>query len=189
MCASSFGCVRGWSRVRGCGRVASRGTARGVRLDAALLAPSGQPAPAPEHEARLLLALVDHSHRGLNAGWVEVKNLSRHPANLRGFPLTDQQGNRCRFDRLRLEGRFGVTVHTGRGHGARHDVCQGRCDCVWDNDHDTATLRDARGHVPDRAAWGRGRHRRWPHPQPQPGQPRPLRRGAAPRSRHGRSSC
>lgn len=96
----------------------------------------------------------DRSNRALNREWVEVKNTGRHSVNLRGFTLTDRDGNRYRFADFRLDGRSSVKVHTGEGRDSRHDVYQDRRHQVWD-ERDTATLRDNRGNVVDTESWGR----------------------------------
>ncbi|MGW0753328.1 lamin tail domain-containing protein [Streptomyces sp. NPDC002587] len=99
----------------------------------------------------------DRSNRALNREWVEVKNTGRDAVNLRGFTLTDRDGNRYRFNHLRLEGRSSVKVHTGQGRDTRHDVYQDRRRQIWD-ERDTATLRDNRGNVIDTESWGRRGH-------------------------------
>ncbi|MFC8130780.1 lamin tail domain-containing protein [Streptomyces sp. NPDC057302] len=154
------------SAARDIRRIAAAILASGVVLGAGAL-----PAAADGHGGRDRSAVVigdvqydspgrdDHSNRSLNAEWVEVKNHSRHAVKLRGFTLTDKQGNRYRFDRLRLKGHSSVKVHTGHGRDMRHHVYQDRRNYVWDN-NDTATLRDARGRVLDRESWGRGHHHR-----------------------------
>ncbi|MFE5696346.1 lamin tail domain-containing protein, partial [Streptomyces erythrochromogenes] len=86
-----------------------------------------------------------------------IKNTGRGSVNLRGYTLTDQQGNRYRFPDFRLEGRSAVKVHTGQGRDTRHDLYQDRNRQVW-NDRDTATLRDTRGNVVDTESWGRRGH-------------------------------
>ncbi|MFJ6054700.1 lamin tail domain-containing protein [Streptomyces sp. NPDC092307] len=96
----------------------------------------------------------DRSDRALNREWVEVKNTGRKSVNLRGFTLTDRQGNRYRFADFRLDGRSSVKVHTGQGRDTRHDVYQDRRHQIWD-ERDTATLRDNRGNVIDTETWGR----------------------------------
>ncbi|MFC9585725.1 lamin tail domain-containing protein [Streptomyces yangpuensis] len=102
----------------------------------------------------------DRSNRALNREWVEIRNTGRHSVNLRGFTLTDRQGNRYRFNDFRLDGRSAVKVHTGQGRDTRHDVYQDRRHQIW-NDRDTATLRDHRGNVIDTESWGRrGHHHR-----------------------------
>lgn len=131
----------------------------------ALVGAAALPAVADDHRAeRSSIALGDvqwdsrgHDHRALNGEWVEVKNTSRHSVDLRGFTLTDQQGNRYRFAGLRLDGHSSVKVHTGHGRDTHHDVYQNRNQQIWDA-RDTATLRDNRGHVIDTETWGRGHH-------------------------------
>ncbi|MFF4104762.1 lamin tail domain-containing protein [Streptomyces sp. NPDC001903] len=101
----------------------------------------------------------DRSARALNGEWVEVKNTGRHSVNLRGFTLTDRQGNRYQFKDFRLDGRSSVKVHTGQGRDTRHDVYQDRSRQVWD-ERDSATLRDNRGNVLDSDSWDGRRHHR-----------------------------
>ncbi|MFK0219459.1 lamin tail domain-containing protein [Streptomyces vinaceus] len=101
----------------------------------------------------------DRSARALNGEWVEVKNTGRGSVNLRGFTLTDRQGNRYQFKDFRLDGRSSVKVHTGQGRDTRHDVYQGRHQQVWD-ERDSATLRDHRGNVLDSDSWDGRRHHR-----------------------------
>ncbi|GHB51749.1 hypothetical protein GCM10010347_21950 [Streptomyces cirratus] len=93
------------------------------------------------------------SNHALNREWVEVKNTGRHGVDLRGYTLTDRQGNRYRFGGLRLASGHSVKVHTGQGHNTRSDVYQNRRQQIWDA-RDTATLRDDRGRVIDTESWG-----------------------------------
>ncbi|MFI0982090.1 lamin tail domain-containing protein [Streptomyces sp. NPDC021093] len=97
----------------------------------------------------------DGSNRSLNGEWVEVRNLGRRSVNLDGYTLTDRQGHRYYFDHLRLGGRDSVKVHTGYGHDRYGHVYQDRHRYVWDNDRDTATLRNDWGRVIDRVSWNR----------------------------------
>ncbi|MEE1805342.1 lamin tail domain-containing protein, partial [Streptomyces sp. BE133] len=83
----------------------------------------------------------DFSNRSLNGEWVEVTNTGRRAVNLDGWTLSDLDGNRYRFDDLRLAGRATVRVHTGRGRDTRTDVYQNRRgDYIWSNYSDRATL-------------------------------------------------
>ncbi|MFG2987002.1 lamin tail domain-containing protein [Streptomyces sp. NPDC048258] len=89
-----------------------------------------------------------------------MENTGRHSVDLRGFTLTDKQGNRYRFRDFRLDGRSSVKVHTGHGRDTRRDVYQDRRHQIWD-ERDTATLRDNRGNIIDTQSWGRrGHHHR-----------------------------
>ncbi|MGW7452669.1 lamin tail domain-containing protein [Streptomyces sp. NPDC054787] len=102
----------------------------------------------------------DRDYRALNREWVEIKNTGRHAVNLRGYTLTDRDGNRYRFGHLRLDGHSSVKVHTGAGRDTHRDVYQDRRHQIWD-ERDTATLRDDRGRTVDTETWGRrGHHHR-----------------------------
>ncbi|MEV7797415.1 lamin tail domain-containing protein [Streptomyces sp. NPDC087512] len=100
----------------------------------------------------------DRSNRSLNAEWVEITNNTRRAVDLDGWTLRDEDGHRYTFDGYRLEGRSTVRVHTGQGRDTRTDVYQGRRHYVWNNDSDTATLRNERGRFIDDESWGRHRH-------------------------------
>ncbi|MFE9252697.1 lamin tail domain-containing protein [Streptomyces sp. NPDC007088] len=97
----------------------------------------------------------NNSNRSRNAEWVTVKNLGRHPVNLRGWTLTNSDHERYRFGDVRLRGNSSVRVHTGYGKNTWRDLFQGKRDYFWDNRRDTATLSDTRGRVADRESWGR----------------------------------
>ncbi len=75
-----------------------------------------------------------------------------------GWTLRDRDGNRYRFDDVRLQGRASVRIHTGVGRDTRTDLFQDRRHYVWDNHSDTATLRDDRGRTVDTESWGRHHH-------------------------------
>ncbi|MFB7220136.1 lamin tail domain-containing protein [Streptomyces sp. NPDC056227] len=103
----------------------------------------------------------DYSNRSLNGEWVEVTNTGRRAVNLDGWTLSDRDGNRYRFDDLRLAGRATVRVHTGYGRDTRTDVYQDRSDYVWGNHSDRATLRNDDGRAVDTESWGRDRDHRY----------------------------
>ncbi|MEU0056026.1 lamin tail domain-containing protein [Streptomyces sp. NPDC006334] len=105
---------------------------------------------APGHDRR-----ANHS---LNKEWVELKNNTRHVINLRGWTLTDEDGDRYTFRNYRLAPRATVRVHTGEGRDTLGDVFQDRNRHIWDNRSDTATLRDDQGRVIDRESWNERRH-------------------------------
>ncbi|AWN25224.1 MULTISPECIES: lamin tail domain-containing protein [Streptomyces] len=98
----------------------------------------------------------DRSNRSLNAEWVTVRNTGRTPVNIKGWSLSDKSGHTYRFGNLRLAGHSQVRVHTGYGHDNRWDVYQDRRNYVWDNNRDTATLRNDHRRVVDQERWGHG---------------------------------
>ncbi|MER7467022.1 lamin tail domain-containing protein [Streptomyces sp. NPDC097981] len=100
----------------------------------------------------------DHSNRSLNAEWVEITNTTRDAINLRGWTLRDDDGNRYRFDNVRIVGRATIRIHTGSGRDTRTDLFQNRREYIWGNRADTATLRDDRGRTVDTESWGRRHH-------------------------------
>ncbi|MET8168899.1 lamin tail domain-containing protein [Streptomyces sp. NPDC005329] len=102
----------------------------------------------------------DRSNRSLNKEWVELTNGTRQSVNLDGWTLTDDSGHRYTFSHYRLAGRATVRVHTGVGRDTRTDLFQDRRAYVWNNDHDTATLRNDHGRLVDDQSWG---HRRGGH--------------------------
>ncbi|MEV6576106.1 lamin tail domain-containing protein [Streptomyces sp. NPDC051577] len=61
----------------------------------------------------------DHSNRSLNNEWVEIRNTTRQPVNLRVWTLRDADGNRYRFHDIRIAGRATIRVHTGTGRDSR----------------------------------------------------------------------
>ncbi|MFE0601668.1 lamin tail domain-containing protein [Streptomyces sp. NPDC058892] len=99
----------------------------------------------------------DRSNRSLNSEWVEITNTTRDGINLRGWTLRDSDGNRYRFDNVRIAPRATIRIHTGNGRDTRTDLFQDRRNYVWDNGSDTATLRDDRGRTVDTETWGRRR--------------------------------
>jgi lamin tail-like protein len=98
------------------------------------------------------------SNRSLNGEWVQVRNTGRRAVDLQGWTLGNQSGQRYRFHHLWLRGHDSVIVHTGYGRDTRHDVYQDRPVHVWNNHHDTATLRDRRGYQVDSITWTNRRH-------------------------------
>ncbi|MEV5477377.1 lamin tail domain-containing protein [Streptomyces sp. NPDC052207] len=100
----------------------------------------------------------DRSNRSLNGEWVQITNNTRRATNLDGWTLSDRDHHTYRFHHYRLAGRATVRVHTGIGRDVRTDLYQDRRAYVWNNDTDTATLRNQRGRTVDSISWGH-RHR------------------------------
>jgi lamin tail-like protein len=115
------------------------------------------------HEQRADVVIdVHHTYRGarsnraLNDEWVTVTNESRRSVNLDRWTLTDSDHHVYRFSYLTLRGHESVRVHTGAGRDTDRDLYQDRRSAEFGG-RDTATLRDARGHVVDTDSSGRGR--------------------------------
>ncbi|GAB7109623.1 hypothetical protein JCM4814A_79380 [Streptomyces phaeofaciens JCM 4814] len=95
----------------------------------------------------------DRTNRSLNKEWVELTNTTRQSVNLDGWTLEDESGRTYTFDGYRLAGRATVRIHTGEGRDTRTDLYQDRRQYVWNNDHDTATLRNDRNRLVDEESW------------------------------------
>ncbi|MGW6976249.1 lamin tail domain-containing protein, partial [Streptomyces sp. NPDC054952] len=67
-----------------------------------------------------------------NGEWVEIRNTTRQAVNLRTWALRDSDGNRYRFNNVRIGGRATIRIHTGSGRDTRTDLFQGKRDHVWD---------------------------------------------------------
>nr|WSX81779.1 lamin tail domain-containing protein [Streptomyces sp. NBC_00899] len=141
-----------------------------------LLAAAALPAAAADHSrnhsqprSQVVLGAVQYDSPGrdtgtnasLNAEWVTVVNTSRRAVNLSGWTLSDADHHSYRFAHLRLAGHASVRVHTGTGRDTNTNVFQNRRAYVWNNDNDTATLRNDDGRVADTTSWDhqRGEHR------------------------------
>ncbi|MGW6690922.1 lamin tail domain-containing protein, partial [Streptomyces sp. NPDC054961] len=124
--------------------LATRRTLAGLLAVGALIGAAAVPAAADDHRrdnrgghSSIVIGDVENAGRGrdnraLNGEWVEVKNTGRRSVDLRGYTLTDKQGNRYRFNNLRLDGRSSVKVHTGQGRDTHRDVYQDRRHQIWD---------------------------------------------------------
>jgi hypothetical protein len=103
----------------------------------------------------------DRSNRSLNKEWADLTNTTRHTVNLDGWTLEDASGHTYTFDHYyRLAGRATIRIHTGEGRDTRTDLYQDRRNYVWNNDRDTATLRNDHGRFIDDESWGRDRDQR-----------------------------
>ncbi|MEU9139506.1 lamin tail domain-containing protein [Streptomyces sp. NPDC048404] len=131
-------------------------------ITAAIAVPASAADPRP-HRQSVEISQVqydspgrdDRSNRSLNQEWVEITNNTRRSVNLDGWTLSDADGHTYTFDHYRLGGRATVRVHTGLGRDTRTDLFQDRRAYVWNNDRDTATLRNNHGRFIDDASWGR----------------------------------
>jgi hypothetical protein len=89
-------------------------------------------APTPEKE-------------NLNGEWIEIANGGETDENLAGWTLTDQQNHTYSFPDFTLKAGAKVKVHTGSGEDTDEDLFSNRSTPIWNNDGDTATLKDASG--------------------------------------------
>jgi hypothetical protein len=97
------------------------------------------------------------SDESLNGEWVMIKNISAKAKTLKnGWKLRDAQGHVYRFPTLKMPAGSRWKIHTGSGFdsfpppGKPGDLYYGLGFYIWNNDEDTATLKDGNGDVVDR---------------------------------------
>lgn len=98
----------------------------------------------------------------LNQEWVRITNKGQRPRSLKGWRLRDEANHVYKFGTFTLRPGRSVRIHTGRGTNTRTDRYWGRpdtnspTDYVWNNDGDTAVLKNAAGAQVDRCRYGDG---------------------------------
>jgi hypothetical protein len=95
----------------------------------------------------------DLSNRSLNAEYVRITNTGRLGVALQGWRLRDASDHVYVFGRYGLAAGASVTVRTGQGTDSAIYRYQGRSAYVWNNDRDTAILRNAAGGIVDSCRW------------------------------------
>ncbi|MEO3787376.1 lamin tail domain-containing protein [Actinocorallia sp. B10E7] len=81
----------------------------------------------------------------LNKEFVVIKNTGRKAVRLKNWTLRDVQRHVYKFPAFTLKPGKSVKIHTGRGKNTATHLYMNRGWYIWNNDRDTATLRDARG--------------------------------------------
>ncbi|ABK14397.1 competence-like protein [Methanothrix thermoacetophila PT] len=86
----------------------------------------------------------------LNEEWVKIENIGKIDVDLTGWSISDEQEHTYVFpDGFILRSGASVKVHTGTGNNTQEDLYWGRSVPVWNNDGDSATLRDSSGSIID----------------------------------------
>jgi hypothetical protein len=85
------------------------------------------------------------SNASLNAEWVQLHNRSGHRVTLTHWTVRDAAGHVYRFGKYALRAHKSVRIHTGRGTNTRTNRFWGQSGYIWNNDGDTATLKNANG--------------------------------------------
>jgi hypothetical protein len=109
-----------------------------------------QPSPTPS------LPVVEFVHieydpegSDLEGEYILLRNTTDAPQDLTAWMIEDGDGHEFRFESFVLEQGASVKVWTGAGEDTGTDVYWGYGRGLWDNDGDTATLKDYRGQVVD----------------------------------------
>ena len=98
----------------------------------------------------------DGSNSSLNQEYVVIENTGSSAVRLDGWVLKDRAGHRYVFGSFRLRAARSVTIHTGTGNDDRNDLYQDSGAYIWNNDGDTAKLKDDTGDTVDTCRYAGG---------------------------------
>ncbi len=93
------------------------------------------------------------NNSSLNAEWIRLKNTGSRARYLTGWRIRDAAGHVYKFGTFRLRAGYSVKVHTGSGSNTATNRYWGSSGYIWNNDKDTATLKNASGVVIDRCSY------------------------------------
>ncbi|WP_157963738.1 lamin tail domain-containing protein [Actinocorallia populi] len=122
-----------------------------VVMIAAVLGSSGAAAAAAKPTLKFTKIQYDapgadtRANSQLNKEYVVLRNTGRKAVQLKNWTLRDAQRHVYRFPAFKLRPGRSVTIHTGKGRNNATHLYMNRGWYIWNNDQDTATLRDARG--------------------------------------------
>jgi len=94
------------------------------------------------------------SNSSLNAEWARITNFTAKARKLTGWTVRDISGHIFHFPTYTLRAGASVKIHTGRGANTRTDLYWRQDNYVWNNDGDTAILKNAAGVRIDLCKWG-----------------------------------
>lgn len=110
-------------------------------------------------EKGIIIAYVHYNAKGddrynLNDEYVIISNNGNSSVDLSGYTLSDEANNTFVFPQGFVLGKRDlVTIYTGHGENTDRELYWGS-DCpIWNNDHDTAYLRDREGNILDTYTW------------------------------------
>jgi len=95
----------------------------------------------------------NRSNSSLNAEYLVLKNSGTTSATLTGYTIRDKARHVYRFPTFKLKAGASVTLHTGRGINTSSHLYWGSRAYIWNNDGDTATLKNSAGTTKDSCSW------------------------------------
>jgi hypothetical protein len=102
------------------------------------------------------------SNARLNGEWISLINSGTKAVNLKGYTIRDKANHVYTFGSFTIPAKSGrVWVNTGKGGNTSTKVYQNRGYYIWNNDGDTAYLRNASGKAVDSCTWGYKKNRTW----------------------------
>ena len=115
--------------------------------------PTAVPTAAPSTAVRLARIVYDPTGSDAEGERVELRNGGDTAADLTGWTLEDAASYRYSFPPFTLAAGATVTVWVKAGADTASDLYSGRGSAVWNNDGDTATVRDGGGAVVDTCSY------------------------------------
>jgi micrococcal nuclease len=89
-----------------------------------------------------------NDHENLNDEYVALRNTRGETLDLSGWAISDGGGHTYRVPSgVMLGGGEMLTLYTGSGPDSESELYLGADGAVWNNDGDTAVIRNASGHV------------------------------------------
>jgi hypothetical protein len=85
------------------------------------------------------------TNTSLNGEWIRLHNACSTAKSLTGWTIRDLAGHTYTFGTYGLKGYGYVKVHTGKGTNTSTDRYWGSGNYIWNNDKDTAYLRNSAG--------------------------------------------
>jgi hypothetical protein len=102
------------------------------------------------------------SATSLNNEWVSLVNSGGAAVNLNHYTIRDKANHVYTFGNVTIAGKGGrLWLHTGKGTNTTTNRYWGSGNYIWNNDGDTAYLRNASGKAVDNCSWGYKSGRAW----------------------------
>ena len=102
------------------------------------------------------------SATSLNNEWVSLVNSGSAAVNLNHYTIRDKANHVYTFGNVTIAGKGGrLWLHTGKGTNTTKNRYWGSGNYIWNNDGDTAYLRNASGRAVDNCSWGYVSGRHW----------------------------
>ena len=112
------------------------------------------PADVPIRITALNYDAPGADHLDPNGEWIEITNQGHSAIDLNGYTLTDEGSHVYTFSAVVLAPNATLRLHSGRGTDTAAELYWGLAnEAVWNNDGDTAYLRDAAGTFVDAYAY------------------------------------
>jgi len=104
----------------------------------------------------------NRSATSLNNEWVSLVNSGSRSVNLNHYTIRDKSNHVYTFGNVTIAGNGGrLWLHTGKGTNTTANRYWGSGSYIWNNDGDTAYLRNASGTAVDNCSWTNKQGRTW----------------------------